>query len=444
MFGYSMVQMVRAHAHKLDKPLREKVLNQYKPFKWTPCFLHKLFEGIIKRTKKLSVIIEFQKGCYEEGCYQVEQIFKSHSGCKIRNEFTSVSCCSAEMTPNALEKVLSSCNHVRKIYLNREVQALLDTAVVASNARNVVRNGTTLTGKGVTVAVIDTGVHPHQDLSARIVDFVDFINQRTDPYDDNGHGTHCAGDALGDGSASSGRYQGPAPEANLVGVKVLNKMGSGSLETVMQGVEYCIQYNERNPEHKINIINMSLGAPALRYEDESDDPMVRIVNQAWEAGIVVCVAAGNSGPEYETIASPGISEKVITVGALDDRDTVERDDDDVASFSSRGPTIYGKDKPDIVAPGVNIVSLRSPKSFIDKLQKGNRVGSDYIILSGTSMATPICAGIVALMLEHNPALTPNQVKNMLKEGTDLWNDPEIYDIYKYGSGYINADNSIPH
>ncbi|MDE5414834.1 S8 family peptidase [Alkalihalobacterium chitinilyticum] len=443
MFGYSMVQLVRTHAHKLDKPLREKVLNQYKPFKWTPCFLHKMFEGFIKRTKKLSVIIEFEEGCYEEGYDQVRQIFSRHFGCKIRNEFTSVSCCSAQMTPSALEKVLTTCSHVRKIYLNREVHALLDTAVAASNARDVVRNGTTLTGEGVTIAVIDTGVYPHEDLSGRIVDFVDFINQRSDPYDDNGHGTHCAGDALGDGSASDGSYRGPAPKANLVGIKVLNKLGSGSLETVMQGVEYCIHYNESNPENRIDVINLSLGSPALRYENENEDPMVRMVNQAWDAGIVVCVAAGNSGPEFETIASPGVSQQVITVGAIDDRDTVEREGDDVASFSSRGPTVYGEIKPDILAPGVNIVSLRSPKSFIDKLQKGNRVGSDYITLSGTSMATPICAGIVALMLEHDPALTPNQVKERLMEGTDLWNNFGVPEVYIYGAGYINAENSIP-
>ncbi len=437
-----MVQMVRAHAHKLDKPLREKVLNQYKPFKWTPCFLHKFFEGVIKRTKRFSVIIQFEKGCYEQGCSEVEQIFNGHSGCKIRNEFTSVSCCSAQMTPIALEKILTSCSHVKKIYLNREVQALLDTAVVAANARDVVRNGTTLTGRGVTIAVIDTGVHPHQDLSGRIVNFVDFINQRIEPYDDNGHGTHCAGDALGDGSASNGRYRGPAPEANLVGIKVLDKLGSGTLETVMQGVEYCINYNASNPENRIDVINLSLGGPALRHDSENDDPMVQIVNEAWTSGIVVCVAAGNSGPEFETIASPGVSRQVITVGALDDRDTVEREDDDVASFSSRGPTLYGQIKPDIVAPGVNIVSLRSPKSFIDKLQKGNRVGSDYITLSGTSMATPICAGIVALMLEHNPSLTPDQVKQNLKNGTDLWNNLRVPEVYIYGAGYINAENSI--
>ena len=296
------------------------------------------------------------------------------------------------------------------------------------------------TGKGVTIAIIDTGIHPHKDLAGRITGFVDFINKRPDPYDDNGHGTHCAGDA----ASSSTTYMGPAPEANLVGVKVLDKMGSGSLDTVMQGVEWCIQNNADSSKQKIDIISMSLGATAQNYAEENDDPMVHIVERAWEAGIVVCVAAGNEGPNYGTIASPGISDLVITVGALDDKNTSDtREDDDVASFSSRGPTkYYNVTKPDLLAPGVNIVSLRSPNSYLDKLQKSARVDNDYFVLSGTSMATPICAGVVALIKQSNPKLTPNQVKEMLKSGADLWsNDSLKYDQNIYGSGYINAERS---
>jgi serine protease AprX len=219
-------------------------------------------------------------------------------------------------------------------------------------------------------------------------------------------------------------------------------MGSGSLETVMQGVDWCIQYNRNNPTNKIDIISMSLGSTAQTYANENEDPMVRIVEEAWSAGIAVCVAAGNEGPESTTIASPGISDQVITVGALDDKNTSEtRNDDEVASFSSRGPTIYGVTKPDILAPGVNIVSLRSPNSYLDKLQKSNRVGDDYFVLSGTSMATPICAGIVALFKQQNPDIQPQEIKDLLKRGTNLWGDrdPNIY-----GAGYINADNSIPN
>ncbi|MDQ0256862.1 serine protease AprX [Evansella vedderi] len=440
MYGFSMVQMVRTNAYKLDKPLREKVLNLYRPFKWTPCFLHKYLEKVIKRTAKLSIIIEFEEGCFDAGCKEIKSLLNEHFRCKFKKEYKRVDCCSVDITPSALEEMLTTCSHVKKVHLNRKVNALLDVAVESANARKVVRNGTELTGEGVTIAVVDTGVYEHEDLSGRVIDFVDFINGQTEPYDDNGHGTHCAGDAAGNGSASGGIYAGPAPRANIIGVKVLNKQGAGSLESVMDGVDWCISFNENNPDQKIDIINMSLGSPAQHYGEESDDPMVKIVNEAWEQGIVVCVAAGNEGPEAGTIASPGVSTKVITVGALDDRNTVDRSDDRVADFSSRGPTIYGEVKPDIVAPGVNIVSLRSPGSYLDKLQKKSRIEGEYISLSGTSMATPICAGIVALLLEYNPQLTPDEVKGFLMEGTDLWRelDPNIY-----GSGYINAENTIP-
>lgn len=441
MFGYSMVQMVRAHADKLEKPLREEILNLYRPFKWTPCFMHRWFEGFLKIDRKFSVIIEFEKGCFEDGCHEVKSIMNNHFKNKVKREFARISCCSADVTPKGLEEMLTSCNHIRKIYLNRKVHALLDAAVPSIQAQEVVRNNTKLTGKDVTIAIVDTGIYPHQDLAGRIVAFKDFINSNADPYDDNGHGTHCAGDAAGNGAASGGLYRGPAPEANLVGVKVLDKLGSGSLETVIDGVEWCIQYNENNPSNKIDIISMSLGSTAQNFGSENDDPMVYIVQKAWEAGIVVCVAAGNEGPEARTIASPGISDQVITVGALDDKNTPDtRSDDDVASFSSRGPTIYNTQKPDILAPGVNIVSLRSPNSFLDKLQKSSRIGDDYTVLSGTSMATPICAGVCALILQHNPQLTPQEVKDLIKSGADLWRDR---DPMIYGAGYLNAERSIP-
>ncbi|MFN2747459.1 S8 family peptidase [Bacillus sp. z60-18] len=440
MFGSYMVQMVRANAHKLDRPLRESVLRLYKPFKWTPCFLHGFFEKMLMKNKKLSVIIEFEKDSHHKGYQLVNEMVANRRRNKVKNHFTKINCCSAEVTPSVLQSLLSQSSGIRKIYLNRPVKALLDVALEASNAKEVVRNNMTLTGKGVTLAVVDTGIYPHQDLEGRIRAFADFVNQRAEPYDDNGHGTHCAGDAAGNGAASSGQYRGPAPEADLIGVKVLDKMGSGSLETVIQGVDWCIQFNEEHPEDPIDIISMSLGSDAVPYESEEEDPVVKAVNAAWDAGIVVCVAAGNSGPDAQTIASPGVSRKIITVGALDDRDTVSRDDDDVASYSSRGPTIYGQVKPDLLVPGTNITSLRSPGSFLDKLQKSNRVGTNYMTLSGTSMATPICAGIAALILQQAPGTAPDEVKRLLKDGTDLWTDrdPNIY-----GAGYVNAERSVP-
>jgi serine protease AprX len=446
MFGFSMIQMIRQHANKIDRPLRDQLLNVYRPFKWTPCFLHKSLENFVKRTKKFHVVVEFKnQECQSLGVESVTKVAGGNFLCRVKNQYSSVSCCSAELTPLALEELLVSCPHIKKIHLDREVKALLDVATPTTMSRNIGYNDKILTGEGINIAIIDTGIYPHQDLEGRIIAFKDFVNNREAPYDDNGHGTHCAGDAVGNGLLSGGKYAAPAPKANVLGVKVLDKLGSGSLSTVMDGVQWCIDYNVgKAPQDQIHIISMSLGSTAQRYGSEDQDPMVSIVEAAWDSGIVVCVAAGNEGPDSGTIASPGISDKVITVGAMDDKNTMEtRQDDEIASFSSRGPTIYGGNKPDIVAPGVNIVSLRSPNSYLDKLQKGNRVEEHYVVLSGTSMATPICAGVVALMLEANREWDPYTVKQKLLSGAEPWGniDDNQYD-YVHGAGYINAEKSI--
>jgi len=437
MFGFSMIQMVRSHADKLDLTLRQDLIGLYTPFKWTPCFLHSSLEGYLKKTKKFPVIVEFDGTCsFDSAMQDCNMIAKNHFRSKLKQGMPSVSCCSMNLTPSAIEELLSSCNFIRKVYYDRKVQALLDVATPSVKA-DTSRMQSSLSGEGVTIAVIDTGIYPHQDLGDRIIEFKDFINDKTEPYDDNGHGTHCAGAAAGDGTASDGLYRSPAPNAKLIGVKVLDKLGSGSLSTVMAGVDWCIEYNRLNPDKGIGIISMSLGSDPQKYPEEKEDPMVSSVEAAWNNGIVVCVAAGNSGPDPGTIASPGISETVITVGAMDDINTPNIIDDSIAGFSSQGPTIYGKTKPDVVAPGVNIISLRAPNSYLDKLQKANRVGSDYFSLSGTSMATPICAGVAALLLEANPDFTPIDVKDRLLKGAEPMGPANTY-----GSGYINAEKSL--
>lgn len=436
MYGFSMVQLVRKNGKQIDYHLRKKLVNLYRPFRYTPCTFHKMLENWLKRYKKFPVIIEFHN--HGQGMIEIENNVPKKHHYTIKDHFPSVSCCSAYLTAESIESILSSCNHVNKIYLDREVNALLDVAIPTIGADQVYQrdNSTKLSGKGVTIAIIDTGIYPHQDLVDRIIGFKDFINNKTEPYDDNGHGTHCAGDAAGNGLASNGVFKGPSYEANLIGVKVLDKIGSGSLSTVMNGVQWCIDYNNGDNDNKINIISMSLGSEAQRYDQENNDPMVQIVESAWNAGITVCVAAGNSGDAPESIASPGLSDQVITVGAMDDQNTVG-DDDQIARFSSRGPTIYNEIKPDVVTPGVNIVSTRAPNSYLDKFQKGNRIDKDYFVLSGTSMSTPICAGVIAQLIELEPNLTPEQIKYYLKTGA-----VSLGDNNTYGAGYVNVENTV--
>jgi len=269
-----------------------------------------------------------------------------------------------------------------------------------------------ITGKGVTVAVIDTGTFPHEDYKARLIGWKDMVNDRPEPYDDNGHGTHCAGLVLGDGKMAGGKFQGSAPEANLVGVKVLSGEGGGAMSDVIRGIDWCVANKQK---YNIRVMSLSLGAPA--FQKERYDLVAKAIAKAYDAGIVPVIAAGNSGPFLETIGTPAISSKGLTVGAYDDKNTPNVADDTMAVFSSRGPTTRDRTiKPDIASPGVQLVATLSPKSMIDR-ENIPRYGDHYILLSGTSMATPVAAGIVADVIQANPDLTPGEVINLLKTTT---------------------------
>jgi serine protease AprX len=425
MYSMKFFGWIRSAGQKLDPSLRRHLIRVHQPSARIPCFLHKLVDAIKFRMSKHKVIVEKEEGLTLEEGLLIDQLCESCG--KVSHRFQSTAMLSLKVSSKGIQKI-SNDSGVRKVYLDREVSAYLDVASPTIEAPPIWDEG--LTGKGSTIAIIDTGTDPHPDIRDRIVAFKDFVNNRTDPYDDNGHGTHVAGDAAGNGSASNGEYKGTAYESNLVGVKVLDKRGGGSLSNVIAGVDWCIQNKER---YGINVINLSLGSPETSTCE--NDPVCRAVEKAWAEGLVVCVAAGNEGPESNTIGSPGIAPSVITVGAMNDQNTVDRSDDNIASFSSRGPTMDGRVKPDVVAPGVNIISLRAPSSYLDKQMGGS---GSYTTMSGTSMATPICAGVVALILEGNPSLTPNQVKEiLLQTAQDRGLDPNTQ-----GEGYINAQAAV--
>lgn len=290
-------------------------------------------------------------------------------------------------------------------------------------------------GTGVGIAVIDTGIYPHADFAGRIKGFKDFVNNQTTSYDDNGHGTHVSGCAAGSGASSLQMYRGTAPDANLIGIKVLSANGSGSLSNVISGIEWAVM---NKAALNIKLINMSLGAPV--QVAPSMDPIVKAVDAAVQAGITTVCAAGNSGPFSVTISSPAVSQNVISVGALDDKGTVRHEDDAIADFSSRGPAQFsGIVKPDIVTPGVNITAANAPGSKLDLNPKIPHVGRNYITISGTSMATPIMTGLLALMLQKDASLTPAKVKeSIMKTAEKLPN----YDEYSQGSGLANIVKAV--
>ncbi|MFS8540640.1 MAG: S8 family peptidase, partial [Tissierellales bacterium] len=214
---------------------------------------------------------------------------------------------------------LASSPDVEFINFDSEVYALLDIAVPTIEAHFPHDQG--YKGKGITVAVIDTGVAPHQDLTLptnRIIGFKDFVNNNTEPYDDNGHGTHVAGIIAGNGYSSRGKYTGIAPEANILAVKALNKRGSGNMSDIIAAIEYVVETKDK---YNTKILNLSFGSPANNSYQK--DPLCKAVKEAKNAGLIVVAAAGNSGPEPRTIVSPGISPDVITVGAIDDKRTID-------------------------------------------------------------------------------------------------------------------------
>ena len=209
-----------------------------------------------------------------------------------------------------------------------------------------------LTGKGVGVAVLDTGIYPHEDFKRRITAFQDMVNRRLTAYDDNGHGTHIAAIIGGDGSSSQGMYRGVAPGCNIIAVKVLDHRGNGFASDVLAGLRWIRENRER---YGIRIVNISVGSLSRRNMTENS-VLVRGVNGAWDDGLVVVVAAGNHGPGRMTVTTPGISRKVITVGCSDDHKEVDVMGSRMVDYSGRGPTMACICKPDIVAPGSGIVS----------------------------------------------------------------------------------------
>lgn len=333
------------------------------------------------------------------------------------------------------------CNMLNKIAVNKGVHFIAEDSAVKAQLYIATQeiasrkaNDIGYTGKGITIAFLDTGIYPHPDFTKpknRIIAFYDIVNGKKQPYDDNGHGTHVAGDAAGNGNLSGGKYKGVAPDANIVSVKVLDAKGTGLSSDILAGMQWIIDNKEK---YNIKIVSLSIGeTPSL---PPFLDPLVRGVDKLWRHGLIVTVAAGNSGPNYNTITSPGTSRNVITVGAVDDKRTSDISDDVIASFSGRGSRYLNK--PDIVAPGVKIISTASGNVPIGT-DESIMVNKSYRIASGTSMATPIVAGAAALLLEKNPYLTNTQIKHILKSTTVKINDAGIW---TQGSGMINIEEAL--
>jgi serine protease AprX len=283
------------------------------------------------------------------------------------------------------------------------------------------------TGAGVGIAIVDSGIATHTALDTRVVAHVNLVSDEPgvtgDPF---GHGTHIAG--LAGGNRTAATYVttafngGSGPAAKLIDVRVLGADGSGLTSDVIAGIDWVVAHSST---YNIRIINLSLGHPVT--EPSATDPLCQAVARAVAAGITVVVSAGNYGltpagqPVLGGITSPGNSPLAITVGAVDTKGTVDPSDDEVAPYSSKGPTAYDwVVKPDVVAPGTRLTSLEAQNSYISttypQWHMGGTGKNAYLRLSGTSMATAVVSGGAALLLNAYPSLTPAQVKLAMQMG----------------------------
>jgi serine protease AprX len=362
--------------------------------------------------------------------------------------------------PNGQLKKLADYPGVERIVYDRPTEGEMNRVAVTVGAR-AVQQTYGYRGAGIGVAVIDSGITSwHDDLTyqgsswlvktkngQRVAAFVDFVNGRTSPYDDNGHGSHVAGIIAGNGYDSLGVRAGIAPDAHLASLKVLDQNGRGVISNVIAALDWAVA---NKSAYNIRVINLSVGAAVT--ESYKTDPLTLAAKRAVDAGIVLVTAAGNLGrnaqgqTQYGAIGAPGNAPWVITVGAYSHEGTVSRTDDVIAPFSSRGPSAFDYEaKPDIVAPGVGTVSLSDPGGLMYLTKPTALLGGilggplPYLSLSGTSMASPVVAGSVALMLQANPSLTPNLVKGILEYTAQVYPG---YDALTQGAGFLNTKGAV--
>jgi serine protease AprX len=415
--NFNLSQLIMLFFWNSDSLAEYNILSTMKEEIPLPQWLHKLSPVLLKSEfsedpeKPCRVIVEMAYPRIDRILSYVE----ANEG-KVHHEHRIMPFIVIELPYSAIQSLTLS-NQVKRIWHDTKVRTMLDIAIPAVGGDKVHNLG--FTGKGVTVAVIDTGIAPHPDLiypENRIVAWKDLVNEHPSPYDDNGHGTHVSGIIAGNGIASRGKYTGMAPEAKLVGIKALDKEGSGNTSDTIAAIEWCI---ENQKTYNIKAINLSIGTVA--QESYRTDPLCRAVSAAWNKDMAVCVAAGNGGPNPRTINTPAINPNAISVGNLDAKGTADVSDDVINESSSRGPTVDYLIKPDLLAPGTNITSLRP------------RWG--YRSLTGTSMSTPMVTGAVTQILQKWPDLKPYQIKNLLKKNAHSFGLQPVFQ----GSGALATD-----
>src|SRR5882762_8596523 len=370
-----------------------------------------------------------------------------------------------DVTANSVD-VLAADSSVAYVSLDAQVRSFghVTTTTGAQQVRaqkNALGLSYTLDGSGVNIAILDSGIDTtHKSFTSqagKVIFSKDFTgeNRTDDPY---GHGTFVAAVAAGSGTPTGGKYEGVASAANLVNLRVLNSQGSGSVSGILKALDWIMA---NRLLYNVRVVNMSLGAPAL--SSYKNDPICQAVRKLSDAGIVVVAAAGNSGKTsagqkiYGGIHSPGNEPSAITVGASNTYGSDTRNEDTIATYSSRGPTRsfstdnYGVKhydnliKPDLVAPGNKIVSAEAANNYLvsshPELETNNYSTSNMKLmsLSGTSVSAPMVSGAAAMLLEANPNLTPNMVKMILMYTAQPLSG---FNTFEQGAGQLNVAGAV--
>lgn len=398
------------------------------PFKITKSLDSKLFVNLKEKLDKstdndvIPVTVVFSKKLSDVEFASIDKLLGNP---KLKHKFENIPGIALSLTKEQITE-LEKSELIQQIEYDTPVHATLNTASDSFGVTGA-RSDFSVDGdrdnapiayttSDVVVAVIDTGIDTsHTDLDGgKVIAWKDWVNNRTTPYDDNGHGTHVSGIISGTGEGNQ-NYRGVAPGASLIGLKVLDSEGSGSISDVTAAIDWAVT---NKSTYNIKIISLSLGTD--ESSDGTDSTSIAI-NNAFNAGILPVVAAGNAGPGKATIGSPGAAANALTVGAFAD---LGEKGFFLADFSSRGLTADGRLKPEIVAPGYQITSALANST------------NGYVTYSGTSMATPFTAGTAALILDANPNLTPTQVKNLITGTAQDWG-PAGQDL-DYGFGRLDS------
>ena len=389
---------------------------------------------------KISVLVDFDHMPTESD----EQLLIDEVGFEPSWRFHHIPIIAGTIETELLDDLLN-VEGVVFLTLNGELRIALDNAIGIHHVDTVWDYG--YTGEGISIAIIDTGIDPlHVGLNdfdddpttndPKVVAFYDALDDsgddgsgETEPYDDQGHGSHCAGISAGTGAVDenpmggddSKPYRGVAPDAWLVGVKVLDSGGSGSFAEVMRGMEWTI---DNKIKYNIRAASMSLGGVWLvELTQEQEERITHLANEMVAAGISLMIAAGNSAG-YGTIGTPGAAKDVITVGATEDSK-------DLAVYSSKGPTHEGQIKPNVAAIGSAVMSVEANS------------GNGYASYSGTSMATPMVAGMAVLLLQANPDLQPLMIRTILESTSEFkWLSHPVRPNNDYGWGFVLMDTAL--